>query len=356
MPHESYMRRCLDLAQAGRGNTAPNPMVGAVLVYEDRIIGAGWHERYGSRHAEVACLDSVQPEDRPLIPMSRMYVSLEPCVHHGHTPPCADRLIKEGIRSVVVASTDPSEKVAGKGIALLRQHGVEVITDVLATEADWLNRRFICFHQRKRPYIILKWAQTADGYLAPSDRSRLQISNTHSRQLVHKWRTEESAIMVGYHTAMHDNPQLTARVWEGRQPLRIVADRDLELPSSLHLFDNTVPTWVLNTQREGEEGTVRYVRVPFDDQLLPTLMERLYAAHRISLIVEGGASLLRKFMGKGLWDEARVFTGPQLLGQGIPAPQIPQGEQILQTPLGSDLLQVVVNPASGFAVSKGMDL
>jgi len=356
MLHELYMRRCFDLAQAAKGNTAPNPMVGAVLVYQDRIIGTGFHKAYGQAHAEVSCLDSVLPEDRALIPESCMYVNLEPCTHHGNTPPCAERLVQERVRAVVIAAADPSAKVSGRGIALLREHGVAVTTEVLADEAAWLNRRFFCFHRRQRPYIVLKWAQTEDGYMAPADRSRVQLSNMHTMQLVHKWRTEEAAILVGYHTALHDDPQLTARLWEGRQPLRIVLDRNLQLPSSLQLFNEAAPTWIVNTQREAQEGHIRYVRLPFDETLLPALLAQLHAASRLSLLVEGGAALLRSFTGSGLWDEARICTVPRTMGAGLPAPPLPPGTQIMQSELSGDILRVVVNDRSGFTYVNGMPL
>jgi len=199
-------------------------MVGAVLVYEGRVIGEGWHRQYGQAHAEVNCLESVAEEDKHLIPQSTMYVSLEPCAHYGKTPPCANRLVQEGIKKVVICNTDPFAQVDGKGITILKDSSAEVITGVQADAGRWLNMRFFCMQEQQRPYIILKWAQTADGFIAPADGSRLQISNQQSSQLVHKWRTEEDAIMVGYNTAVNDNPQLTARLWQGKNPLRIALD------------------------------------------------------------------------------------------------------------------------------------
>jgi diaminohydroxyphosphoribosylaminopyrimidine deaminase/5-amino-6-(5-phosphoribosylamino)uracil reductase len=272
---EPYMQQCLQLAQRGKGHTAPNPMVGAVLVYNGHIIGQGWHHNYGSDHAEVNCLKNVADADRHFIPDSTMYVNLEPCAHYGLTPPCANRLVEERIKEIVIANEDPFEQVSGRGISILNEAGILVKTGVLKQEGLWVNRRFFCFHQLARPYIVLKWAQTADGFIAPADRRRFQITGEESRRLVHKWRTEEAAIMVGATTALTDNPQLTARMWSGRQPLRIVLDQRLQLPSTHHLFNNAAATWVVNGQKETMHGNVHWVKLPFDSALLPQLFRRL---------------------------------------------------------------------------------
>jgi diaminohydroxyphosphoribosylaminopyrimidine deaminase/5-amino-6-(5-phosphoribosylamino)uracil reductase len=356
MTHEIYMRRCLELAQRAKGHTAPNPMVGAVLVHNDRIIGEGWHHFYGAAHAEVNCLKNVAKADKHLIQDSVMYVNLEPCAHYGITPPCATRLVEEKVKKVVIANTDPFEKVSGKGIKILEAGGVAVETGVLEKEGLWVNRRFFCFHQQKRPYIILKWAQTKDGFMAPADKTRLQITGDVANKLVHKWRTEEGAIMVGATTALNDNPQLTARLHEGNNPVRIALDRNLQLPHTHHLFDSSAPTWIINEQHETLDGNVHFVKLPFGDALLPQLLHRLYNNKILSLIVEGGAMLLSSFINAGLWDEARIFTGNVSLQNGIAAPALNNRELVFTNTIGDDSLQVFVNKNSAYPYAPGMEL
>ena len=351
-----FMSYCLDLAQKAKGHTAPNPMVGAVLVHDDRVIGEGWHHYYGADHAEVNCLKNVAEADKYLVPESTMYVNLEPCAHYGITPPCADRLVLEKVKKVIIANTDPFEKVSGKGIAILKAGGVEVETGVCEKEGLWVNRRFFCFHSRKRPYIILKWAQTKDNFIAPPDKHRFRITGDESLQLVHKWRTEEAAIMVGTNTALNDNPQLTARHWQGRQPLRIALDRNLRLPATHHLFDNAAATWIINEQREILSGNVHSIQMTFDDTLLTELMHRLYDARILSLIVEGGAALLNSFISAGLWDEARIFTGAVLLNEGIAAPILTEETPAFTSTTGNDELRVFVNRNSAYQFIEGMEL
>ncbi|MBC7553231.1 MAG: bifunctional diaminohydroxyphosphoribosylaminopyrimidine deaminase/5-amino-6-(5-phosphoribosylamino)uracil reductase RibD [Taibaiella sp.] len=351
MTPELYMSRCLELAQKAKGMTAPNPMVGAVLVCEGRIIGEGWHRQYGGNHAEVNCLDNVNDSDRHLVPQSTMYVSLEPCAHFGKTPPCAIRLVQEGIKKVVIANTDPYKLVSGRGISILKEAGIEVETGIGSLEGAWVNRRFFCVHQHSRPYIILKWAQTQDGYFAPADRSRFQITNGHSGRLLHRWRTEEGAILVGTTTAINDNPRLTARKWQGPQPLRLFIDRNLAVPTSHHLSDDTVPTWVLNEKRSGQAGNNRFIQINLNDNFLPQLLLHLNEHKILSMIVEGGAALLHSFITAGLWDEARVFTGAVTLGQGISAPVLVNGQHAFATMLGADRLDVFTNRVSGAYVA-----
>ncbi len=356
MGHEIFMQRCLELAQMAKGNTAPNPMVGAVLVHNERTIGEGWHHYYGADHAEVNCLKNVAEADKHLIPESTMYVNLEPCAHYGITPPCAVRLVGEKVKKVIVANIDPFEKVSGMGLEILTQGEVAIKTGVLEQEGLWVNRRFFCFHRQKRPYIILKWAQTNNGFIAPSDKSRLQITCNDSRKLVHKWRTEEAAIMVGTTTALNDNPQLTARLHEGKQPLRIVLDRKLRLPHTHHVFDNSAATWIINERQEMLNGNIHSVQLTFDDTLLTQLMNRLYAAKILSVIVEGGAVLLNSFIRMGLWDEARIFTGDVFLHDGISAPHLENEDPAFTTDKGSDSLQVFVNKNCAYHYIKGMEL
>ena len=353
---EQYIHRCFDLAQRGKGRTAPNPMVGAVLVHGGRIIGEGWHHEYGADHAEVNCLKNVADEDSRLIEESTMYVNLEPCAHYGLTPPCANRLVAERIKKVVIANTDPFAQVGGKGIEILKSGGVEVETGVLEAAGKWLNRRFFCFHQQARPYIILKWAQTANGYFAPADRGRLQLTGPESGLLVHKWRTEESAIMVGTTTALSDNPQLTARQWKGKQPLRIALDRKQTIPKGHQLFNTDAPTWVVNAEAEYAEGNVAYVKLPFNDGLLPGLLERLHGARVLSLIVEGGANLLHSFIEAGLWDEARIFTTRTTMAGGVAAPLVGSCRVAFEAEIGVDNLKVLVNDRSEYPYAVGMEL
>jgi diaminohydroxyphosphoribosylaminopyrimidine deaminase/5-amino-6-(5-phosphoribosylamino)uracil reductase len=350
------MRRCLELAQLGKGYVAPNPMVGAVLVHEGHIIGEGRHEQWGQAHAEVNCLDSVKDEDRKLIPEATMYVSLEPCAHHGKTPPCALRLVQEKVKEVIISNPDPFEQVSGKGLQILGEHGIKTKTGVLEKEGAWVNRRFFSFHKHKRPYIILKWAQTEQGYFAPLDRSRFQITNKHSMQLVHKWRTEEAAILVGHQTALNDNPQLTARLWQGKQPLRIVLDKNLKLPHSLNVFNSDADTWVINEQKEEQKENISFVKLKFDEILLTRLMQKLYEANILSLIVEGGATLLQSFIDMELWDEARVFSADVLLPEGIEAPTLKNTAHAFKTALGEDTLQVYLHNKGGYSYPQGMEL
>ncbi len=355
MDDELYIRRCMELAQRAKGFTAPNPMVGAVLVYNGRIIGEGWHHYYGAAHAEVNCIDSVQAADKALIPDSTMYVSLEPCAHQGITPPCAVRLVQEQIKKVVIANIDPFEKVGGRGIEILEEYGAQVQIGILKAEGEWLNRRFFCYHTHKRPYIILKWAQTPEGYIAPSDGRRLQISNTHSHTLAHKWRTEEGAILVGTNTAINDNPELTARLWKGKQPLRILLDKDLKVPHTHKLFNEAAATWIINEQKDTLQGNLHFLQMQFDETLLPNLLQRLHDTHILSLIVEGGAKVLNSFIAQDLWDEARVFTGAVSLQQGIAAPLLQNAIPAFTTQLEQDRLQLWVNRSSTPYV-QGMEL
>lgn len=354
--HHLYIRRCLELAQLAKGHTAPNPMVGAVLVHNGRIIGEGWHREYGGPHAEVNCLESVNDADKALIPESTMYVSLEPCAHHGKTPPCATRLVQERVKEVVICNIDPFALVEGRGLKILEAHGIGTTHGIGNEEGLWVNRRFFCFHTNRRPYIILKWAQTGQGYFAPLDRSRYQITGKESRQLVHKWRTEEAAIMIGHKTALSDDPQLTARYWSGKQPLRIVLDKNLVLPHHLQVFNADAQTWVINEKKSAVEGHITYVQLPFDEILLTRITEKLHEANILSLIVEGGAALLQSFIESRLWDEARVFTSDNLLPEGIAAPTLKNAHPAYHTDLANDRLHLYINNESKYKYPGGLPL
>jgi diaminohydroxyphosphoribosylaminopyrimidine deaminase/5-amino-6-(5-phosphoribosylamino)uracil reductase len=322
---ELYMQRCLQLARLGFGYTRPNPMVGAVIVHRHRIIGEGFHHRAGEPHAEINALASVR--EMELLSKSTLYVNLEPCSHYGKTPPCSEAVIRAGIPAVVIGTHDSDIRVAGNGIKRLKESGLEVRTGILPGECRELNKRFFAFHEMQRPYIILKWAQSKDGFL---DRERTsaqippaRITHPHWDMLVHQWRTQEDAILVGTNTALLDNPRLSARLWKGKQPLRLVLDRQLRLTEKHHLLDPTQPTLVLNASRNDRKDNIEFKQLSFDGTLAPLLAE-LYRRQVQSLIVEGGAMLLDSFLREGCWDEARVFTGTTLFGNGPKAP-VPDG-------------------------------
>jgi diaminohydroxyphosphoribosylaminopyrimidine deaminase / 5-amino-6-(5-phosphoribosylamino)uracil reductase len=316
---ENYMRRAFDLAARGTGAVSPNPLVGCVIVQNGVVIGEGWHEKFGEAHAEVNAVNSVT--EKKLIAGSTVYVTLEPCSHFGKTPPCADMLIREKVGRVVIASYDSNPLVSGKGIDKLRQAGIEVTTGVLEAQGRRFNRRFFTFIEKKRPYIILKWAQTADGFIAPSNPGFTWITNEFSRQLVHKWRAEEDAILVGTKTAVTDNPQLNVREWTGRNPLRIVIDRNLSLPKALKVFDHTQKTICYNNKVTTNEGNNQFVRIA-GENLVDGILDHLYQAKIQSLIIEGGTETINHFLQKNRWDEARVFFSKTKFGSGIKAPVI----------------------------------
>jgi diaminohydroxyphosphoribosylaminopyrimidine deaminase/5-amino-6-(5-phosphoribosylamino)uracil reductase len=313
---EQYMERCLELAKYGAGYVAPNPMVGAVLVYQDRIIGEGYHQQYGQAHAEVNCIAAVKEADRHVIPSATLYVSLEPCAHVGKTPPCTDLIIQQKIPKVVIACRDPFKEVNGRGIEKLKMAGVEVVTGVLEKKAEELNRRFFTFHTLQRPYIILKWAQTANGKISNANTDRLFISNEYSNRLVHKWRSEESAILVGTNTALADNPELTNRFWTGPSPVRLVIDKKLQLPTSLNIFNREQPTIVFNHLRHEQTENLTYYQLEAGKPLIQQVVQALYLLNVQSVLVEGGAILLQSLIDANLWDEARIITNTELI---IPA-------------------------------------
>lgn len=322
--HEMFMLRAIELAELGRGAVSPNPMVGCVLVHEDRIIGEGYHQNYGEAHAEVNAIHSVKNPE--LLSEATAYVTLEPCAHFGKTPPCANLLVEKGIKSVVIATIDSNPQVGGKGVEILKNAGIEVTIGVLEKEARSQNRRFFTQINLKRPYVILKWAQTRDGFVARDDYSSKWISNTGSRQLVHRWRAEEDAILVGKNTAHFDNPTLNVRDWSGKDPLRLVIDSRLELSQDLNLFDGTIPTLCYNVLKSEKTEQLEWVKLPINFAV-KDILEDLYQRGIQSLIVEGGAFLLNKFIDSELWDEARVFTGQSEFGQGIAAPVLPKPNQ-----------------------------
>lgn len=323
--HETFMLRCLELAKLGAGKVAPNPLVGAVLVHENRIIGEGYHEYFGGPHAEVNCLASVSSTDQKIISAATLYVSLEPCAHQGKTPPCSNLIIQHQIPSVIIGTIDPFEKVNGNGRQQLINAGIEVHCGIMEQACKEINKRFFTFHQKKRPYIILKWAESADRKMADKNTERTYISNEITNRLVHRWRTEEAAIMVGTNTARIDNPQLTNRLYPGRQPLRIVIDRKLQLPPTLHLFQSH-PTFIFNENKKEQKNHLIYRKIQAGNDAIQQMMHALYESNINSILVEGGPTLLQSFIDADYWDEMRIITNNKLsIPQGLNSPIIKNG-------------------------------
>jgi diaminohydroxyphosphoribosylaminopyrimidine deaminase/5-amino-6-(5-phosphoribosylamino)uracil reductase len=342
-----FLQRCFDLARLGTGSVSPNPTVGAVLVAHDRIIGEGFHETYGQAHAEVNALRSVSEKDRRLIPESTLYVSLEPCCIYGRTPPCTQLILENKIPRVVIAGLDQTPGVAGRGVAILREQGVEVtILDQFqgGRESSLIRNHFVV---RNRPFVILKFARSRDGFMGRPGK-QVWLSNALSKRLVHKWRAEVDAIMVGTNTARIDNPRLNNRLFPGAPPLRIVPDRTLSLPENLHLKDGHIETWILTERKEGpppSSPNLKYLLHPFSEDFLPELMKKLAESQRSSLLVEGGARLLNSFIRQNLWDEARIIDTPRYLKEGVIAPQI-TGDEIQTFPLETDHIRILRNPGA----------
>lgn len=334
---EQYMSRCLQLARLGAGYVAPNPMVGAVLVYNERIIGEGYHQKYGQPHAEVNCFKSVSEKDTPLIEQSTLYVSLEPCSHFGKTPPCADLIIQHRIPKVVIGATDIFEAVAGRGILKLQQAGVALLTGVLEADCVENNKRFFTFHKKFRPYIILKWAQSMNGKIG-SPGQRIPISNEYSNRLVHRWRSEESAIMIGTNTAALDDPLLTTRLWQGKSPVRIVIDKELRLRPDLKVFNRDAATIIFNLKKNHSAEHLSYIKLNgknFLDDLLHVLFEK----NLQSVIIEGGSQTLQSFIDAALWDEARVITNQELvIENGVSAPDLKRFQLQKQERFENDII------------------
>lgn len=316
---EIYMQRALELAEKGLGVVSPNPMVGCVIVHDDKVIGEGWHEKYGEAHAEVNAIRKVK--DKKLLKESTAYVTLEPCAHFGKTPPCADLLVKHMLKRVVICNLDSFPLVNGGGIKKLKEAGIEVEVGVLSKEGRKLNKRFFTRVEKQRPYVILKWAQTADGFIARENYDSKWISGEQSRKLVHKWRSEEDAIWVGTNTAKHDNPKLNVRDWDGENPIRLVIDKQLTLSSDLHLFDQEIPTICYNLKNEGKEENLEWLKVR-EDKLLDDIFIDMRQRGIQSVFVEGGAYLLQSIIDQGLWDEARVFSSETNFEKGIAAPKL----------------------------------
>lgn len=354
--HEKYINRCIQLAQNGLGTTYPNPLVGSVLVYKDKIIGEGWHRKAGEPHAEVIAINSVK--DKSLLKKATIYVSLEPCSHYGKTPPCSDFIVASGIKKVVIGTMDPFALVAGKGIKKLFESGCEVNLGFLEAECKELNKRFFTYHKHKRPYIILKWAQSEDGFIAPlpaqtnSKREPVWITNSYSKQLVHKWRSEEQAILVGTNTAVADNPKLNTRLWNGPNPVRIVIDQHLRITQDSALFDGSIKTILIcgNTAINLETIQLRQTGCEFlvietkdfEKEIAEQICLILYQQELQSVIIEGGTKTIQTFIDAGLWDEARVFTGKIQFKKGISAPKL-MGNLKSESMIAGDQLKIYTN-------------
>jgi len=331
-----FMQRALELATRAQGYVSPNPMVGCVVVHDGNIIGEGFHQRYGQAHAEVNAIASVS--DRAKLKDSTVYVTLEPCSHFGKTPPCADLLIREGVKRVVVACEDVNSEVSGRGIRKLREAGIEVEVGIMESEAKFLNRRFIHWMQHRKPYVILKWAQTSDGFIAREDGSSKWISDAYSRQLVHQWRAQEDGILIGSGTVRADNPRLNVRMAGGRDPVRIIIDRKHSLPDLVHVFDGSQKTICYTTNYAAAQGQNSWVKLEGED-FIEALLGDLYEKKIQSVIVEGGAAVFHAFANH--WQEARVFESPATFGTGIPAPKLTGSFQTRQ--LRNDVLKTYYN-------------
>ena len=337
--HQLFIKRAFDLARLGKGAVEPNPMVGAVIVYQNKIIGEGFHQAYGTAHAEVHAVNSIKKENVKLLPQSTIYVSLEPCNFVGKTPACTSLILEKKIPRVVISTIDQTPQVSGNGIELLRKNGVEVLTKVLEKEGNNLVRYRTNFVTNDKPYVILKYAQSKDGFMGQKNKS-VWITNAYSKRLVHKWRSEVNAIMVGTNTARQDNPRLTTRLYFGKNPLRIVLDRKNTLPDDLHLFTDGLPTWHFsenNTRTFSQKNITSHV-LPFDDFILEKILKKLHQHNISTLLVEGGAQLLESFIKKNLWDEARILEGDTYLLHGILAPKINTPPEKTY-PIGSDKLR-----------------
>ncbi len=330
--HEKFINRCIEIAKNGLGTTRPNPMVGCVIVHENIIIGEGYTSPYGGDHAEINAIQSVK--DKSLLHLATLYVTLEPCSHYGKTPPCSNLIIEHQIPNIVIGTIDTHDKVAGQGIAKLRAAGCNVIVGVLEDKCKQHHKRFFTFHNKKRPYIILKWAETTNGFMAPkmkTEKKPIWITNTYSRQLVHKWRAEEQAILIGTNTVIEDNPSLTARNWKGNNPIRIVIDRAHKLSKGFNVFDDTAETYIISEKN-----------INFSNPIAQQICDILYSKKINSIIIEGGRQTFQTFINDNLWDEARVFIGNKAFKDGIKAPDI-SGKLVSEQNILKDTLKIYTN-------------
>ncbi len=343
--HEKYIRRCIQLARNGLGTTYPNPLVGSVIVHENKIIGEGWHYKSGEPHAEVYAIQSVKNES--LLKDATIYVSLEPCSHYGKTPPCSDLIIEKGIKKVVIGTIDPFAKVSGTGIQRLMNSGCDVIVGILEKECQELNKRFFTFHKKKRPYIILKWAQTKNNFIAPdttTKRAPVWITTKYSRQLVHKWRAEEQGILVGNQTVIKDDPKLTIRDWQGQHPVRVIIDRSGSIPKNSAVMDKKIKTIVITSEKFEKDNTKNliYEIIEPKTKQVKQICDILYRQDIQSVIIEGGTFTIQSFIDENIWDEARVFEGNTIFENGVKAPVI-KGNLISEEKIMTDTLKMYQN-------------
>ena len=336
--HEYFMEKCIDLAKKGIQDVSPNPMVGSIIVYNDEIIGQGYHEKYGSNHAEVNAINSVQ--DKSLLEKSTLYVNLEPCCHHGKTPPCTNLIIEKKIPKVVIGCKDSYSKVSGNGIKKLRNNLIEVIDCVLDKKCKELNRRFFSFHEKKRPYIILKWAKSKDNYIAPINQDKpFWMTCEKSKELVHRWRAQEDSILVGRKTVIADNPLLTVRLYNGKNPVRIIIDKNLTINQNLKIYNKEASTIILNQEKSLIDGKNIFVKIDFNN-FLENMLNELYNRNILSVIVEGGAETINSFINRDLFDEIRVFTTTKILKNGIISPNIPKLNLLSKNIIDKDILEI----------------
>ena len=336
--HEHFINKCIRLARKGALDVSPNPMVGCVIVNDSEIIGEGYHMEYGKNHAEVNAINSVK--DKSVLKNSILYVNLEPCCHHGKTPPCTDLIIKYNIPKVVIGCIDTFSKVSGQGIKKLKDNSVEVIYGVLEKDCIELNKRFFCYHIKKRPYIILKWAKSKDNFIAPINQEKpFWMTCEKSKKLVHSWRAEEDAILVGRKTVVSDNPSLTVRMCEGKNPLRIVIDKELKLNEKSNVFDDQAETIVFNNKKSTIVDKITYLKADFNN-LNQDILNQLYNRDILSLIIEGGAITINSFIEKNLYDEIRVFTTDKILKKGVNSPELPDINLIETSIINNDKLEV----------------
>ena len=337
---EFFLNKCIEIARLGIGNVSPNPMVGSVIVYKGEVIGEGHHEKYGSNHAEVNAINSV--EDKSLLSKSTLYVNLEPCSHFGKTPPCSDFIIKHKIPKVVIGCMDTYSEVDGTGIKKMRNAGIDVKIGIMEQESRDLNKRFFTFHEKKRPYIILKWAESKDGFIAPKNQTEsFWMTSNKSKKLVHKWRSEEDSILVGRITAEKDNPSLTVREVSGINPIRIVIDKDLKLSKNLNLFNSESETIIFNEIKSDNTSDNKYIKINFNN-LINNILIELYKQKIQSVIIEGGTTTLQSFIDENTWDEARIFTTNIKLENGVKSPII-KGKKLSEIQIDTDCLKIIVN-------------
>ena len=337
---EFFLKKCIKIARLGIGSVSPNPMVGSVIVYKGEVIGEGYHEKYGSDHAEVNAINSVK--DKSLLSKSTLYVNLEPCSHFGKTPPCSDLIIKYKIPKVVIGCMDTYSEVDGTGIDKMRNAGIEVKVGIVEKLCRDLNKRFFTFHEKKRPYIILKWAESKDGFIAPKNQTEpFWMTSNKSKKLVHKWRSEEDSILVGRITAEKDNPSLTVRESTGKNPIRLVIDKNLRLSKNLNLFNSESKTIIFNEIKSDNLSRNNYIKINFNN-MINNILKELYKQKIQSVIIEGGAKTLQSFIDENIWDEARIFTTDKKLENGVKSPII-KGKKISEIQIDTDCLKIILN-------------